>query len=145
MVLLTVRGGGEERNARQEVRRVEQLVALLADEAVNRQVEIGLQLDEHGYRVMQWDGSEWQPLGDSAILRPHMWSGGVAVTLQAEGRPVDLVVDTQQESREPQVVFLSSGSVTPFELEIVAANGYGERLRVHLTAQSERAPIEGMP
>ncbi len=144
MVLFTVRGGGEERVARQEVRRMEQLVALLADESVNRQVELGLVFDRDGYRTLQWDGAEWRSLTDVAILRPHAWSGGVDVVLSVEDRIVDLAEAHEPGEVEPQVVFLSAGTVSPFELEVTAANGRGERLRVHLTAQVEREPVEGL-
>lgn len=143
MVLFTVRGGGEERVARQEIRRMEQLVALLADESVNRQVELGLAFDRAGYRTLQWDGAEWRALTDAAILRPHAWSGGVEVTLSVEDRIIDLEAPREAGTVEPQVVFLSAGTVSPFELEVTAANGRGERLRVHLTAQIEREPVEG--
>lgn len=142
VVLFTVRGGGEERAARQEIRRMEQLVSLLADESVNRQVEFGIEFDRRGYRVSRWDGAEWQPLADPSILRPHAWSGGVEVDLSVEGREVELAAQRSADDVEPQVVFLSAGTVSPFELAVTAANGRGERLRVHLTTQAEREAVD---
>lgn len=143
MVLFTVRGGGEERLARQEIRRMEHLVSLLADESVNRQAEFGIAFDAGGYRTLRWNDGEWHPQTDAAILRPHAWSGGVEVTLSVEDRVFDLSAGGDTEGVEPQVVFLSAGTVSPFILEVTAANGRGERIRVHLTTQIEREPVEG--
>lgn len=143
-VLYTAFAGGEARLARQEVRRLDDLVALAADEAVNRMIEIGLEFGDERYRFLRWDGTTWIEFEDPAVFRPHRWPHGMEVDLTVEGRGRPVPVDSGDRP-EPQVVFLSSGTVTAFEVELRMPGAGGERLRVHMTTMTEREPVGDGP
>jgi hypothetical protein len=146
LTVFTVQGGGGERSAREEVRRVERLVQVVSGEALLRVAEYGIEFTRAGYRFLRWDGAEWQSLPDPGVLRDHRWPDAFAVSLEVEGRPIPLGDAFAVEEPIPQVVFLSSGEVSPFLLAIVVPESRrGERLRVHLSARTERAPVEGTP
>lgn len=145
VTVFTVRGGGEERLARDEARRLERLVQVVSDESLFRVAEYGIEFTRTGYRFLRWDGTEWQPLPDPGVLRDRRWPDALTVSLEVEGRPVPLAPDFAAEEPVPQVVFLSSGEVSPFQLAVVVPDTRrGERLRVHATAQAERTVIEGL-
>ncbi len=144
-VLLSVRGGGEERLAREEIQRLDRLVALASDEAVFRLLELGLELQSEGYRFLVWTGETWIPLPEPGPLRAHRWPSALTASLTVEATPTPLPAAFAPEEPVPQVVFLSSGEVSAFRLDLVAANGLGERLQVHVTAATERAPLGDAP
>ena len=145
MVLLTVRGGGEARLAQDEIQRLDRLVQLAADESVYRLVELGLEFARDGYRFLVWDGTEWTPLPDPGPLREHRWPDALVPALTVEAKPVPVPAAFMAEEPVPQVVFLSSGEVSAFTLELVAPGGVGERLQVFITAETERDPIGQAP
>lgn len=133
--LFTVRAGGEERVARDEVRRLEHAVTLLADESVQRMAELGLQFHARGYRVLAWDGAAWVPHG-----RARTWPDGLGAELVVEARATPLPPAFPPGAPRPEVVFLSSGEVSAFTLSLRAAGG-GERLTVHAHGGTEREPL----
>lgn len=142
-VLLTVRAGGEGRVARDEVRRLDHLVELAHDEAVHQMREIGLQFHASGYRFVEWDGSEWRALERIPAFRPRAWPEVLQIALEVEGQAVNVPHQLPAQVR-PQVVFLSSGEVSHFVLTLVDSAGNGERLRVGITAATEREPLEAV-
>lgn len=142
-VLLTVRAGGEGRVARDEVRRLDHLVELAHDEAVHQMREIGLQFHASGYRFVEWDGSEWRALERLPAFRPRAWPEVLQIALEVEGQVVNVPHQLPAQVR-PQVVFLSSGEVSHFVLTLVDSAGNGERLRVGITAATEREPLEAV-
>ena len=143
--LLSVRGGGEERLAREEIQRLDRLVALASDEAVYRRLELGLEFRREGYRFLVWNEETWAPLPSPGPLRAHRWPEALTASLTVEAKPTSLPASFAAEEPVPQVVFLSSGEVSAFQLDLTAANGLGERLQVHVTAATERAPLGDAP
>ncbi|MEX0899969.1 MAG: type II secretion system minor pseudopilin GspH [Gammaproteobacteria bacterium] len=144
-VLLSVRGGGEERLAREEIQRLDRLVTLASDEAIYRLLEIGLEFHREGYRFLVWTGDIWMPLPEPGPLRAHRWPEALTASLTVEAKPTVLPATLAAEAPVPQVVFLSSGEVSAFQIDLLAANGLGERLQVHVTADTERAPLGDTP
>lgn len=142
--LISVRGGGEERLARDEAHRLERLVQLAADEALYRVIELGLEFHTGGYRFLLWDGAQWHDLPDPGALRARTWPDALTPTLVVEGRPIPLRDEPAVDEPTPQVVFLSSGEVSPFRLALVTPERRGEELRVTMTAQAERVPVDGV-
>lgn len=143
LALISVRGGGEHRLAHDELRRLERLVEVIADESVYRVLELGLEFRASGYRVLAWDGHMWAPLPTAGALRPRRWPDTLLATLAVEGAPVALTEAFREKDPVPQVVFLSSGEVSAFTLDLMAGNAHGGRLAVHLTGDAERTQIEG--
>jgi general secretion pathway protein H len=142
--LFTVRAGGEQRVARDEVRRVQHIVEALRDESVYGMRELGLQFRRSGYRVLAWDGADWIPHEPSRILREHDWPDAVQPDLSVEGMAQVLSSNWPSSEQRPDVVFLSSGEVSAFELEITAVDGTGLSLVVGADGTTRTEPI-GMP
>ena len=142
--LLSLRGGGEARLARAEIQQLERLVELASDEALYRALELGIEFRQGGYRFLVWDGTTWSPVADVNAMRERSWPDVLAAQLVVEAKPVPLPMAFPADNPVPQVVLLSSGEVSAFELELRAPDG-GESLTVHATGTSEREPLAATP
>jgi general secretion pathway protein H len=99
-----------------------------ADEAVMRGIEIGVVLDEEGYRFVVFDPEtrRWQkPLING--LAEHEFPERYVIDLSLEGSEVDpqmieriklLAQRSDDERLRPSILVLSSGEVTPFKLTL---------------------------
>lgn len=103
-----------------EARRLKELVALAADEAVLQGIELGFAQTDAGYTFLALgpDG-QWAPL-ESEVLRPRTVGEPLYLRLVVEGRKEDPPADDDEQGPRPQVLLLSSGETTPFRLEVHA-------------------------
>lgn len=143
-VLSTVSLGGDtpaERNAR----RIAALVQLASENAVMEGRQYGLEIKPHAYRFFQYDGASWQPVKDDNTFRPRQVDGDVTLSLQLEGRPITLpqpvsdamamttppnadgapAADQPTSGPQPQIVALSSGELSAFDLAVAGPGGDG--------------------
>ena len=128
--------GTREPATAQEARRLAELLRLAAEEAVLQGQEWGLRLTNDGYQFMVLDEATWRVANDE-ILRPRRFPPGVEARLTLEGEtfriepPPDLDplhsdapshIDQEQDAQAitPQVLVLSSGEVSPFQLTFYA-------------------------
>jgi len=153
-----------------EARRAEAVFKLASEEAEAKGVEIGLRFSEGGYRLLTLDGNRrWQDYELSGPLRRRTFQEPFDLALRVEGRPVKLpaLLTVEEElalaksaelksAREneaqrivPQVLLLSSGEATPFELQLsapgVAASYWLEadalgRIQMERRAQNQPRP-----
>jgi general secretion pathway protein H len=104
------------------------LLNLAADEAVLRGVEIGLVINEEGYRFVVFDAKkkEWQALPDKP-LGTHAFRDTYQIVFALDGENVDkqalerirkLSERSAEENLRPMLLLLSSGEVTPFTLTL---------------------------
>lgn len=114
----------------QEGQRFKALIALARDEALFQAHSLGVQFNERGYRfVIQGEQhGSWEPLEDKSF-RPRQLPSGVQLQVFRNQTPVDLgenatgdvnrlnSVDTDSTARVPQVFILTTGEVTPFQVE----------------------------
>ena len=101
----------------QEVRRLETLVALAADEAIIRGDELGIRFTGDGYEFMLLQQNGWQVPQDDRLLHAYSLPGVLALRLQLEGdAPVFPGQPTDDDAITPHVFILSSGEVTPFSV-----------------------------
>lgn len=133
-------GAGE---AEETARRLAALLRLASDEAVINARELGLFIDGREYRFLAYNGEIWLPLEGDRLLAPGALPPGVRIELIQDGRPLSLAPppgatgtgeDAEQEDAEPghpppQILLLSSGELSPFELWVEAREG-GARWRV---------------
>lgn len=136
---LTISGDDGADRLEREAERLEALMEMASEEAVLFGVEIGLDLTQEGYRFLRLDRDGWRPVeGSTTPLRPRELPEGMELRLlQSEdednerarplaprGRPSgddDEEDDADERSGpRPQVLFLSSGELTPFELQLQA-------------------------
>jgi len=99
----------------QEVRRLETLVVLAADEAIMRGDELGIRFTEDGYEFMLLQQDGWQMPQNDRLLHAYSLPDVLALRLQLEGdAPVFPGQPTDDDAITPHVFILSSGEVTPF-------------------------------
>jgi len=139
MALISV--GSREPSTSQEARRLAELLRLAATEAVLQGQEWGLRLRDGGYEFMVLQEATWQIATDE-ILRARQFPEELEPRLSLEGEEliVELpptVDDNSHDDRDktnkrsnkkdkkevitPQILILSSGEVSPFQLTLYAA------------------------
>lgn len=119
--VLSVGDGGRGQRLEQEARRLAALIELASEEAVLRAQEFGLSVTAQNYRFLVLEGDDWQPPADDEVLRARPLPEGVALELVLEGRAVEL--EQVDAAPAPQILLLSSGELTPFELRLRADEG----------------------
>ncbi len=123
-------------DAETEARRIAALGTLAAEEALLTGREYGLRIDEEALHFLLFDdvSGQWQPLTDDRIFHPRPIPETLSIELVLEGQDVKLgetasAEDTGPEDagedvpEPPQLVFLSSGEITPFTLTVVDEDG----------------------
>jgi len=104
-----------------EARRLQELLALAADEAVLQGVELGFVQTPEGYSFLKLQEGKWLLLEDAGPLRSRTLAEPFYLQLQIEGRRVAPVrTDDEKLELRPQVVLLSSGDATEFILDLRA-------------------------
>ncbi len=117
---LTVDGGGLDRKAEEESRRLMALIRLLRQEGIVKNQQLAIQLFPDGYRFLRLAGGEWQPIEDDEIFRPRKLPPELRFDLD-EMETTRLGEEDEEES--VVLFFLSSGESTPFELHIEGVDG----------------------
>jgi general secretion pathway protein H len=104
-----------------EARRLRELFALAADEAVLQGLELGFVQTAEGYEFLVLKEGRWQPLEGSGPLRARALAEPFYLRLQVDGRPVTPVRTGDPKAElQPQVLLLSSGDATEFVLDLKA-------------------------
>lgn len=98
----------------QEARRLAALMPLALQEAMLSARELGFVLDEGQYAFLVLGPDGWRPMEDD-VLRTRTLAPQVEAELA--GDPPGLA-EPEQEALQPQILFLSSGQITPFELTL---------------------------
>lgn len=104
-----------------EARRLQELLALAADEAVLQGTELGFIQTAEGFAFLALKDGAWTRLEEGGALRARTLPEPFFIELQVDGRRV-APVDTRDARQElkPQVVLLSSGDATEFVLDLRA-------------------------
>lgn len=122
-----------------EARRLEELFQLALEEAELKGYEIGFRYtDTHYQFVAVGSQGRWQPIVDGP-LRPRQIPPPLLLSLRVDGRPVPPAQerlpgsasgeDDDAQQPEPQILFLSSGELTAFSLDL-SATGVAGSLRL---------------
>ncbi|MBI3171125.1 MAG: type II secretion system minor pseudopilin GspH [Hydrocarboniphaga effusa] len=106
-----------------EARRLNELIALAAEEAVLQGTELGFIQTADGYAFLVLKEGKWLPLEDNGALRPRALNEPFYLELRMEDRPVAAAkLDDEKVELKPQVLLLSSGEATAFRLDLHARN-----------------------
>lgn len=115
-------------DAETEARRVAALASLAAEEALLTGREYGLRLDDDEIVFLLFDEltGQWQSLAEDDTFRPRPVPESLDFDLVIEGQEIKLGNQSGDETGEtdedvpepPQIMFLSSGEITPFTLTI---------------------------
>lgn len=112
-------------------------IELLRDEAALQGRNFGIRFEPDGFEVLDLDpdSGAWVTISDDEFYLPHEFEENILIALEIEEREIELeFVDDDDEANEqqldafgnpietatqpPQLVVLTSGEVTPFQLTI---------------------------
>lgn len=103
-----------------EAQRLEQLMALAAEEAERQGIELGFHINNGYYEFLTLSPEgAWAPFADAGPLRERPLPEPLRIQLSVEGRPVP-TESKDSETLTPQVLLLSSGEASPFVLDLQA-------------------------
>ena len=123
--VLSIGNRAIEGRLEREAHRLQELIALAADEAVLQGTELGFAQTADGYTFLGLDPKgQWRPLEDAGALRARALEEPFYLQLRVDGRPVAPLklrdeTDPGHEIK-PQVLLLSSGEATQFVLDLRA-------------------------
>lgn len=136
--LSTINFIARDADAETEARRVTALATLAAEEALLTGREYGMRLDDEEIVFLLFDelSGQWQPLAEDDTFHPRPVPETLDFNLVLEGQsivlgnespgnesPDDNAQDDEDAPQPPQVIFLSSGEITPFTLTISSQDG----------------------
>lgn len=163
-VLSTASLGGDTPQEK-SARRIAALIELASENAVMESKQFGIEIQPHGYRFFVYDGTTWQPVSNDPAFRPRKVDDDVILRLQLEGRTIALpqpataitavpgmpapeTADTAEDTQatqgpHPQILALSSGELTAFNLEIGSASSNNSyHVRGHMNGKIQLIPPE---
>ncbi len=151
MAVLSVGDGGRGERIKQESKRIAALLELAGEEALLDGRELGLRLYRDGYTFVYLEGKEWKAFEEDFSLRPRALPKGLALLLYLDGLELKLELkDYVENPPAPQLLLLSSGEHTPFELMLIDGPEMApeEQLRYRLSAGpigpvTVEGPLEG--
>lgn len=129
--VLSADGRAGEDRLQHEAERLKALLDIAAEDAIVYGVEIGLDLTPDGYRFLRLADQGWQVFDRSDHpLRPRQLDPGMQLDLIRENEDRARIPsnaknnkgEQKEDGLRPELLFLSSGEITPFELELSADN-----------------------
>lgn len=117
------------RNTRTEAERLAELIRLAIDESIIAGSDMGLALAPDGYRFLyyEYETKNWRTPEAKDVLRPRALPETVTLELiDVDG--LALPSTRANNTPRPQIVFLSSGEITPFQLSVIEKYGKEEYL-----------------
>ena len=123
MATLSVGGSGGQRQLHEEAQRLAALVSLASDEAVRKNEELLMAVEDNGYSFLVQDkDGKWGSVDEKGSLRPRELPEGLHLSVTVD-EPMTTTPDENKEgaAAEPQpgqVWILSSGEMTPFTLTL---------------------------
>jgi len=127
-VVLSIGAVGPDREAEQEVERLRGLIDLLHEDSLMQSRDYGLMLTTGGYRFYIYDYKQlkWIQVAGDRLLGEHAVRKQLELGLALDGKDVELEKKFETIDREkdpqPQIMILSSGELTPFQLDVSRVN-----------------------
>ncbi|MDX1551593.1 MAG: type II secretion system minor pseudopilin GspH [Marinobacter sp.] len=138
LAVMTMGGSSRDREMENEVRELYLLMQTASEQAVLNNTELGLILDDEGYRFVAWEdrSGEWKEPGEP-MFRLRGFPEWITVTEYIENDTPRLA--SEGDRLRPDVVFFSSGETTPFELEFTLGR---DDSRMHTITSDGFSPME---
>lgn len=116
LAVVNLGGGSQQREMENEIRELYLLMQTASEQAVFNNSELGLILEEDGYRFVAFQDQtgEWE-VSDERMFRKRSFPEWLTVTPYLDNDTPRLA--SEEDRLLPDVVFFSSGETTPFELE----------------------------
>lgn len=124
IAVMSLRDTRGDTQIKEEARRIATLMKLASDEAAMQGRDLGVRFRPESYEFLLYerDLQDWVTLDYDKLLRERQVPEGIVLTLKLEDVDVELPLVEDDEREPPQVLILSSGETTPFELEIESDN-----------------------
>lgn len=160
LVVLSLNDQDEEQ-LEVEALKLHTMINLASEYAVMNQFELGFHIDRNTntFELLAFNGEKWVVISEQDVLKPHQFSEFINVELELEDLPwgeenllqqVDwrqLLNSEDEESlleldkmKIPQVLLLSSGEVSPFQLILELKEN--ERAKPYFIKGELMAPVE---
>lgn len=106
------------RELRSEGRRLLQVLEWATEEAIVRQAQLGVLIDDNGYQLIEWSPTDrrWRALAGEYAPAAVVWSGQLRALVTVQGGP------PRKSGGWPQLLFLASGEQTPFRVRLELAD-----------------------
>lgn len=160
LVVLSLNDQDEEQ-LETEALKLHTMINLASEYAVMNQFELGFHIDRNTntFELLAFNGEKWVVISEQDVLKPHQFSEFISVEMALEDLPwgeenllqqVDwrqLLNSEDEESllelekmKIPQVLLLSSGEVSPFQLVLTLTDN--EKARPYYIKGELMAPVE---
>lgn len=138
LAVMSMGGSSREREMENEIRELYLLMQTASEQAVLNNTELGLMLEEEGYRFVAWEdqAGEWK-IPAEPMFRMRSFPDWITITEYIENDTPRLA--SEEDRLRPDVVFFSSGETTPFELEFSLGR---DDERMHFIASDGISPLE---
>jgi general secretion pathway protein H len=117
LITVNFRGNRPLEELETEVRRFTSLTELALEEALLRSEIIGIAIKEDAYRFLLREQQGWEPIDDN-LFRDRKLPESLRLKLVTEAVFQSV---PEQAQNAPDIVLLSSGELTPFELEFTSS------------------------
>ena len=110
---------GSDQDLKHEALRIKTVLELLQEEALMQGRDYGVQITDIGYQFLVFDYDQylWVDPEDDDILKPYELDEKLGMELNLDGR--DVVLEPPEDGVEdpkPQIMLMSGGEITPFEM-----------------------------
>lgn len=160
LVVLTLNDQQEEQ-LETEALKLHTMINLASEFAVMNQLELGFHIDKNTntFELLAFDSEKWVAITEPEVFKPHQFSEFISVEMALDDLPwgeenllqqVDwrqLLNSEDEESllelekmKIPQVLLLSSGEVSPFQLVLTLTDN--EKARPYYIKGELMAPVE---
>lgn len=122
VMVLSISVLGRDTQVEDESRRLVALFAMVQEQSELENRDYGLRMEEKGYQFMRFNPrrGEWQAVAGEKLLQRRSLPDGVRPRLYVEAREVTLRPPADRKLPwPPQVMILSSGDLTAFELKLL--------------------------
>ncbi|PIE44400.1 MAG: type II secretion system protein GspH [Gammaproteobacteria bacterium] len=115
--VLTIGSNHQSKELVNEIKRLHALMQLIADEAVLNNEEYGFAIDSDGYEFLIYNdaGKSWLATSDN-LFKSRRLPEWLTVSVEQETDFATLKTNQEEATKVPQIVFFSSGEITPFRL-----------------------------
>ncbi len=115
--------GNSQRLLEREVNRLQQVLTMVADEALLSGMDYGFVMEADRYRIVRFntENTYWEPAENDAFSS-HQLPEGMGMSITLEGEKLNLIKQENNEAGKPAlnpgVLLLSSGEMTDFSIHI---------------------------
>ncbi|WP_165874596.1 type II secretion system minor pseudopilin GspH [Cocleimonas flava] len=120
---------------KENTERFSALISLAQDESILQSAEIALEIDDKGYGFYRNENNSWTALSE-APFNKREFPSSITSKLYLDGISTNL---EERENENPQIVFLSSGEMTPFTYELFFEKKDSSKMVVSATGEIEQS------